>query len=211
MAYKITKIDNSFIDGIQKESMDELNTFYGIDWKDHTPKIIVVDDRETIDYLHGEKTEKWLVAWATKDKTIYILNKDSFGTESDRVYSDVEYVALVKHELSHLYFRILSKGNQKPIWLNEGLAIYTSGQLALKRKPENFNHFLDHHDNGGKTVYDESGFVVQKLVEQYGKEKILKLIANLNTIKNSEDFQILFKDTYGFELDYKNLNEFGHK
>ena len=39
------------------KSMDELNTFYEINWVHHLPKIIIVDDRKTINYLK-EKRQK---------------------------------------------------------------------------------------------------------------------------------------------------------
>lgn len=205
MIFKINPINDSFVDKIQKESMDELNTFYGIGWVHHLPNIIIVDKREDIDSLYGDKTEDWLVGWTNK-RTVYVLNKDNFGTESDRIYSDAEYIALIKHELSHIFFEILSKGNHKPIWLNEGLAIYTSGQLTFKKKPENFNHFLNHYENGGKAVYDESGFVVQLLIDRYGKEKLLQLISQLKSTKTEKEFLDLFRKIYRFTLCYENIN-----
>lgn len=205
MIYKVSIIKDDFLENIYRESLDELNAFYGIDWKHYLPRIIVVDDRKTIDFLKGEKTKSWVIGWS-ESKTIYILNKDNYEDESDHKYDHLRYSAFIKHELSHSFYNVLSKGNCKPIWLNDGVAIYTSGQNKFKKKPVKFKNFLEFHNHGGKEMYAESGFVVQLLVEKYGKQKLLKLISGLDMVKNNNDFSGFFKKIYGFDLNYENFN-----
>ena len=166
----------------------------------------MVDTREEINSLRGEKTENWIIGWS-EGQTIYVLNKDNFENESNHKYNYDEYFAFIKHELSHSFFNIISNGNQKPIWFNEGIAIYISGQNEFKKRPIVFEKFLEFYDHGGKEIYSESGFAVEFLVKKYGKEKILKLVSSLSFIKNKEDFSSCFKDIYGFELNYKNFND----
>lgn len=205
MIYKITPIKDDFLENIHKESLHNLNTFYEINWMHHLPRIIVVDDRKTMDLLKGEKTEGWLIGWSER-KAIYVLNKNSFGNESNHKYDPDEYSAFIKHELSHSFFDVLSNSHTKPVWLNEGVAIYVSGQNKFKKKPNEFKKFLEFYDNGGKDIYNEAGFFVQTLVERFGKQKLLNLIKELKNIKNKEEFERFFAKEYGFNLTYNEIN-----
>jgi len=181
-----------------------LEEFFGIKL-DVSPEIIFVKTREEIDGLKGKKTEPWVVGWADSGN-VYILDKDNFERESDHKYSEKSYNALIKHELVHLFFSKLSKNRKKPYWLNEGVAIYVSGQLEFKKMPEKFGEFLDFGENVGKGIYKESGFFIELLVNKFGKEKLLELIRRLPEINSEESFKKLFKEIYGFELSYGEVN-----
>jgi len=125
--YKIDSIDNKYYENILKESIDDLNKFYEINWQHHLPRIIVVSNRKTIDQLKNTNTESWVVGWS-EGRTVYILDKDSFEKESNHKFKPETYYTLIKHEISHSFYHILSNGQYKPAWLNEGVAIFTSGQ-----------------------------------------------------------------------------------
>jgi len=208
MIYNITQTKDDFLEKIYKESLDDLNAFYEINWTHHLPRIFVVDDRKTIDLLKGEKTEDWLIGWSEKN-TVYVLNKDNLEKESDHKYNPDEYSAFIKHELSHSFYNILSSGNAKPIWLNEGVAIYTSGQNKFKKKPTEFSKFLEFYDKGGKEIYGEAGFFIQALVEKFGKQKLFGLIKDLKSLKGKEEFEKFFAKEYGFGLNYEEINTQG--
>jgi len=205
MIFKISPIKDDFLEKIFKESMDSLNVFYEINWNHHVPKMVIVEDRKTIDLLKGESTEDWLIGWS-EGKTIYVLNKDNIEKESDHKYDLQTYSAFVKHELSHSFYNILSNGRQKPIWLNEGFAIYTSGQNRFKKNPTVFKSFLEFYEHGGKEIYVEAGFFVQGLVEKFGKRKLLDFVKSLNRLKTKEEFELSFKKEYGFDLTYDEIN-----
>ena len=209
MIYKLnlTKTKDKFIEKIFQSSMKDLNDFYGINWKINIPKIIIVKDRQTIDLMYVEKTEPWVVAWADNDsKIVYILDKNNFEQQSSHKYSDRYYASLIKHELSHLFYKIVSKNRRGPVWLSEGVAIYTSGQTKLKSRPKEFKNFLEFYDKGGSEVYAESGFAVEALVGAFGKNKLLKLIKSLPEANTEKDFNVIFRKIYGFELNYKSIN-----
>ncbi|MEK7501727.1 MAG: hypothetical protein AAB629_02265, partial [Patescibacteria group bacterium] len=206
MPLKIESFEDEFIDKICKESVVDLNKFYEINWVHHLPVPIVVKDRKSIDLLKGEKTELWVVGWAEGNK-VFILNHNSFESESDHKYSPERYYSLLKHEISHTFYRVLSDGHVKPIWLCEGVAIYTSGQNGEKRPVSHFKGFLDFYENGGKGVYDESGFAVHLLVREYGKQKLLDLIKGLKSIVSQKDFTALFVKTYGIKPIYDSFNK----
>ena len=205
MIFKIHQIEDDFVEKIYEDSMKSLNEFYEINWTHHLPTINIVDDRKTIDALKGEKTENWIVGW-TNGSQVYVLNKDNLEKESNHKYNPNEYHALIKHELSHSFYNILSGYNHFPSWLSEGVVIYTSGQNKFRNKPDKFSKFLEFYDHGRKGVYDETGFFVQILVEKFGKQKLFDLIKGLKNIKTKEEFERLFAEQYGFNLTYDEIN-----
>ncbi|MDO8569371.1 MAG: hypothetical protein Q7R89_01135 [bacterium] len=205
MIFNIHHIKDNFLENIYTDSIKDLNEFYEINWTHHLPTIIIVDDRETINLLKGSKTENWVAGW-TNGSQIYVLNKNNFEKESSHKCNPDEYSALIKHELSHCFYNILSNYHHIPIWLSEGVASYTSGQNNFKNKPKEFNKFLACYDHGGKGVYGESGFFVQILVEKFGKQKLLNLIKELKSLKSQEEFDKFFAKEYGFNLNYDEIN-----
>ncbi|MDG7002274.1 MAG: hypothetical protein JRN15_24520 [Nitrososphaerota archaeon] len=182
-----------------------MRVFYEIDWNHHLPRIAIVDDRETIDALKGERTERWVIGWS-EGRTVYLLNRDNLETESNHKYTADDYSALLKHELSHSFYKVLSQGHHKPIWLNEGIAIYVSGQNRIKKRPSAFSKFLEYYENGGDGIYSEAGFFVEGLIEKAGKQKLLRIIRSLRGIETKEEFEQLFANEYGFSLNYDEIN-----
>lgn len=206
MIYKITSIKDKFVDKIRKNSMKELNKFYGIGWTNNIPNIIVIKNRKDIDLLRNIKTERWVIAWAD-GRTVFILDRNNFEKESSHKYKVDSYSATIKHELSHCFYSILSERKHNPIWFTEGVAIYTSGQLKFKKKPTKFSNFLSFYKHGGGGVYAESGFFVELLVKKYGKKKLLNLIEESGYSRSEKDFKKIFKRKYGFDLSYKEINK----
>jgi len=206
MIYKLKQNKNSFVEEVYKKSMKELGDFYGINWIKNKPKIFLVDDRKTINSIKQEKTATWVVGWCSDFSSIYLLDKKNFNKESSHKYTKDYYRRLIKHELAHLFFSILSSRQRIPIWLNEGMSIYLSDQLKTKKRPKKFMNFLDFYIKGNVGVYEESGFVVEKLINQFGKNKILRLIKGLSNIKSKKEFNKLFKKIYNKDLNYKLLN-----
>ncbi len=213
MIFQIKQKKNKLIEEAYKKSMKELNDFYGINWIKNKPKVFIMNSRKEIDTLRGKKTEKWVVGWVDGFNALYLLDFTKIKTESShkKGYSKERYTALVKHELSHLFSNILVKNGYHPIWLWEGLALYTAGQNEfVKTKPEKFNQLLDfyeRHTKGKNTVYYESGFFVEMLADEFGETKLLKFLKSLQKIKNKKEFDSLFFKTYKFKLNYKEINE----
>ncbi|MCX6702526.1 MAG: hypothetical protein NTW60_01495 [Candidatus Wolfebacteria bacterium] len=204
MVYKIEKISRPKFDRVYKKSMRELSSFFRINWNQNPPKLILVPDRKTIDFLKGEKTEEWVIGWASKGN-VYLLDDKNFEKESNHKYSDKEYFALIKHELAHCFSSVVSNSSGKPIWLLEGISIYLSGQDKLKTRPKKLTKFIDFFDKSGKGVYLESGFAVAFLVKKYGEKKLLHLLKASKEAMSKKSFAKLFRSIYGFELSYKNF------
>jgi len=207
MIFKISKIEDSFLQGSYHQSMRELNEFYGLDWVYNCPKLVIVPDRETIDALYGRKSEDWQVGWVNKCDFAFVLNNDAMETNScHKKHSSEKYTILIKHELSHAFFQHLSKGSGGPKWFWEGVAIYTSGQTSFYKKPEKFEKFLDSTDESKPGLYQESGFAIELLVRKYGKEKLLELVGSLPKDKDYDLFAKKFKEIYSFAPTYENFN-----
>jgi len=205
MAFTIQHINDKKIEKDYEKAMSELDSFFELNWKFNKPRIFLVKDRKTINKILGKKTEDWVVGFVNKTD-VYMLDKENYEKESCHKYSDEEYSKTIKHELTHSFFQVISGFKNKPDWLWEGIAIYLSEQDKTKNKPKEFNEFLDYYEKGGPGVYKESGFVVQLLVEKFGKQKILKLIKSLKDINSKKEFEDKFNKIYGFELNYKNIN-----
>lgn len=114
---------------------------------------------------------------------------------------------LVKHELCHLIYEITSGKKTAPKWLIEGLAIVLSGQLESKKRPEKFSSFLDHYSDEGKGVYEESGLVVEMLINRFGKEKIIEMVKRMKEVNGEEEVRVVFREVYGVDLRYESLND----
>lgn len=190
-----------------EEITGELKEFFGINWVENLPKIILLDSRELIDKVRGRKTEKWEVGWS-EYRTVYLLDQDKFETESNHgKKSDEEYRALIKHELAHSFYAIKSGRNNNPRWLNEGVCIYISGQLKFKSNISTFKNFLDFYNKEGAEIYTESGWVVYLLVEKFGKDRLMQLLDEIKAKSPDEEgFKEIFSQVYGMELSYENLN-----
>ncbi|MDD2786226.1 MAG: hypothetical protein PHS79_05075 [Patescibacteria group bacterium] len=205
MLFKINGITDKKLNAVYEKSMRELDSFFDLGWEHGKPNVVIVPDRKTINALKGKATEAWVVGWGN-GKTVYILSDKNFEKESSHKYSDDKYFALLKHELAHCFSHLISKSAQKPVWLLEGIAIFLSGQLDFKTKPEQYLKFIDFYESGGAEVYSEAGFVVEFLVEKHGKEKILELLKRASESDSKDAFAHLFKSIYDFELSYNNFN-----
>ena len=66
----------------------------------------------------------------------------------------------------------------------EGLAMYLAGDIDSLTSPDNLENFLNFYnqDMSSTGVYEEAGFAVKNLIENYGKEKLLLLLKVLKEV-----------------------------
>ncbi len=207
MVFSIKSVKNKKIEQFYNNAVNELNEFYTVNWSRNNPKIFLISSREEFNNLFGKKTEDWVVGTTMgSSHNIYLLSPEVYEKESNHKYSDAEYERLLKHEMSHLYTKTFYK-NYNPVWFIEGIAIYSSGQLDLKRKVKEFKNFLDFYNKGGSGIYDESGWAVMILDKELGRKKLIQLLKDLNEIEDEEAFSNLIKNTYGIDLSYDWFNK----
>lgn len=208
MIYKIKESHDKNLIDIYTRAMADLEELYRFKWTKNRPRIILVEDRNMIDSLQGEKTENWFIGWSEGGRNIFVLDIHKMAKESSHKKSPEEYECLVKHELSHAFLRVASGfAHYIPTWFNEGIAIYFSGQNKYKKPAVKFDKFLGYYDKDGSGAYYESGFAIEALVNKFGKIKLSKLIAKLKNIKNKKDFIALFKAIYKSDPSYGYFNE----
>lgn len=209
--FNVSSRKDAFLEDSYKKAMKELDDFFRLNWTRNRPRLFIVKDRETIDKLRRAKTENWLVGWANWNKDVYLLDKADCAKESDHTYSDEGYFRLIKHELAHLFFQIVSgfksEHNIEPFWLSEGVSVYLSGQTYTKEI--RLGSFIEDYKKNSASAYREGGLAVKYLVEKHGKTKLLTLIRSLKTIHSENEFKKTFKRIYGFELNYRNFANAG--
>lgn len=203
--FKITPFENTALQKYKDKAIEELNEWFNKKWVYNTPKIFVVDDRETINMLKEHETEDWVVGWSWGGMAIYILNPDNISKESchDEKTYNIEH--LIKHELCHSFFQ-MTFGKSSFAWINEGVSVYVAGQLGKNSMPLEFNGFLDN-----KKVYQESGNAIKLIVDTYGKDKLFEFLKKQSGIEKEDELETIFKEVFGGNLDYLFFNTFKDK
>ena len=56
-------------------------------------------------------------------------------------------------------------------------------------------------------MYSESGFVVEWLINKFGKEMVIGFLKVLPNVNSKYDFKKEFEEYFGLELDYKSFKE----
>ena len=202
-------VNKSKYEKIVTDAMTEFELFFGLTLMDK-PCLIFLNSRQQFNDICGHDTLGWVTGYSLIN-VIFLLDEASYATESTRKFDQNIYDCQIKHEVCHCYYRQLA-WNKRPVWLNEGVSIFLSGQLKFHRPVEAFNNFLNFYQDeqveiSGTSVYQESGFVIEKLVNKFGREKLLSLIKSCHDTKNNDDFLKSFNQIYGFELNYESINQ----
>ena len=123
---------------------------------------------------------------ATVGNTIYL--KPIFLIEK---YSSLRNILL--HEYVHIL--INEMGEDKPLWVQEGFAVYLSGEKD-KVKPDRFK-FLPlsdfPHKGYNKNIYYNAYLKVSTLIDTYGMEKFISFLKEVDYYNEKE----LFKKVFG--------------
>ncbi|HOS88836.1 MAG TPA: basic secretory protein-like protein [bacterium] len=210
MIFKIQKFEDPILEKLYSQALEELENFFQFKWEKNTPKLIVIDDRDTINAVYGKPTENWMVAWAEDTRNIFILSRENYEKYSSHKYSEGEFYKLIKHELSHMFYKLITF-TDKPRWLNEGISTYISGQLDNTKPLQEFKVFLDYFDKTDAELYKESGYLIKLLMDKFGKDKISQFIKSLKGVKDPETTAKIFQDIFGVQLSYDVLNELLNK
>jgi hypothetical protein len=123
----------------------------------------------------------------------------------------------IPHELTHtVIFQVTANPyNGLPVWLNEGLAMYTEGSLnpqfstPLKKAVQgnsliSVRSLTDPFSAIGDQAYlayAQSYSLVDYLISQYSSAKMLDL---LNTFQKGSEYDAALRNTYGIDMDKLN-------
>lgn len=153
---------------------------------DFNKKVIidVIDDLHELEELMEMKIPTWVIG-TSFDNVILILDHDKWKKSNNEIVDN-----LILHEFVHVVLNLKSKINL-PVWLNEGLAVYFADQYhAYKNK--NFNNNIEFNfyelDYNNQNIYHISIYVLIKLIDKYGIEKIVHEALYTEDFENSEIF-----------------------
>jgi hypothetical protein len=123
------------------------------------------------------------------------------------------------HELTHLVVHqaTFSPYGQLPIWLDEGLATYNEGELDIGFRSSLEEAILEDElisvrslcspfsaeTEKARLSYAQSYSVVEYLLDNYGQERMLELLAIL---KQGNTYDEALTEVYGFDIDGLDVN-----
>jgi len=210
MPFKIKHYQDKFVDSTFNRSLRELEEFFHFKFaKGQKPALFIIDSRREINLVADERMPSWFVGWSTPGNNVYLLNRRKFSSESAHHYTADYYQSLLKHELTHTFCSALANNSANPAWFWEGIADYVSCGYLDYPTPAKFSTFLRYYDkleDAKGHVYEESGYAIKLLVDQYGKQKLIRLIKTCSDLTDRTSFAVSFKKIYHFELTYSNFN-----
>lgn len=190
---------------ILKKTNKELNEFFDMNLK--IPSVFFIQSRKQFNELWKMETEDWMVGFAD-GANIFILDPAVYTKESS--HKDINnFYKTLNHEYAHIAIRKYC-GHNRPKWLNEGLACYLAKQEKSVPPKENLLKIFDYHQKSDSEIYGIGYFWVKFLIENFGKEKILELLKNINYKTGEKNFAESFCKIYGFNYsknDFEKLIE----
>jgi len=189
-----------------QEYVDFYSTFFNITLNTK-PCLIFVNKHSQFNEILSTEAPEWQTGY-TVFNLIFLLNPEKWNTESNHKYSEEKFLATLKHEICHICYRKMTNGSY-PTWVNEGLALFLADQLRFRKEVTKFKNFLKFERQNsieGETVYEESGFAIQKLHNKFGKEKLLKLLTEIKNISKLEELPSKFENIYKMPLSYESFN-----
>lgn len=163
--------------------------------------------------LTGGHIPHWGEAVADPTKQLMIVKSPRWSRPSENLR------IIIIHELVHILVQKRAQNAAVPRWLNEGLAIYFSGetshfggkevsraQLTEQLIPlETIDHVLTFESLRAHLAYQEAYLAVVHMVEQYGESALPAL---LQALAETNDIDAAFRKTFGvsikqFELEWR--------
>jgi len=189
------------------QALIDCEKFFGIKLSQNLC-LIYLNSRQQFDDVLGRKTLPFETG-SSISNLIFMMAEEVFEQESNKKFSQESTVLTLRHEVCHKFFQRLAWTSQ-PTWLNEGTAIYLSGQLKKRNKIDKFSNFLLFESTNfidGQNVYKESGFFVEKIIDLFGKEKFIEFLKSIRKNSGNQDVLKTFNQIYGLELNYDNINK----
>ncbi|MBW6442329.1 hypothetical protein K0A97_00915 [Patescibacteria group bacterium] len=185
-----------------KEAISKIEKFFNkkIDFK-----IIFLKSRDEINKTYSNffgkdyQTENWVVGGFFGKDTVYILNEDSFDSES--CHPKKEFFPTLVHEITHIFIKKIF-GFQYPFWLNEGIASVVADQDNINLdKKDNLQNAYTQEDWIKKNPYLTAGKFTRFLINEYSKEKVFELMKKLDIQEKKDSFKEKFKKIFENDFD----------
>jgi len=170
-------------------------------------KIRLIYSRKEFDKFFGRKSKSFITGF-TKGKEIFIFAYSIFDKET--IWKKKAFYESLLHEINHLFYDHLSGCCYSHIWLSEGLAtlIQNHGKKFKYKKGLKITKTIlkQGYNKITPETYQIYILFVEYLINEFGKNKIIKLIKGL---KSGDKLNDLFQRIYKKSFD--NLIEDGNK
>ena len=173
-------IENS--DKIRRDIMKDL----GVDFMEKTKVYLAPSFRQYQELQPGGEVPSWSAAVAYPDLNLIIM-------QSPRAIkgNDIDLSKIFKHEFTHIALgKAFRQGEQIPLWLNEGLAMYESREWDFNRVStitravltgsliplSEITHLFPLEANKAELAYSESFYLISFLINQYGRKSFHRFL-----------------------------------
>lgn len=174
--------------------------------------VFVTPSQKVYEQLAGKQIPRWSDGLASPGRNAIILKSPRW------MPPETDHAAIAVHELTHLLLDRATNGQPLPRWLNEGLAIYYSGEkeftattLVSKALATNsmipldeIDKVLAFHRSKAQLAYQESHLAVEYLIRNYGHDAIKNILYNISIGLDADQafLQALQVDTWDFEDEW---------
>ncbi len=187
------------------ESWDEIARAVGVDFELPPVRVIIPGSLEEFRSVAGGYDRRWVIGIAVHPDSLIVVKPPRLLTPSLTSLRQT-----VRHELAHVMLSRVSNVDNMPRWLNEGIAMRVSGEMALSAEwviagavmrgaliplDELDEHFTDSHERAN-LAYAESLSVVNYIAETYGEAALLDIIRSLR----DHSFDEALAASFGLDL-----------
>lgn len=195
-----------------QNTLKEYNQFFDLSLTEKDFSITFLKKREEMDIIVWRQTRNWVRANTSSNNEILIFDIEYLeeATQGNHKKDEDEYLKCIRHELSHVFYNYFLKDaplRSHLLWFNEWLAVYLSWQIQKRKKPDKFVNVLSCRSGMNSWLYAESWFILQYVVETFGRDVFIQFLTEIKKIQNHAEFLEVFEKTYLFPLTYEEINK----
>ena len=195
------KLVGGFIDGC----WNEVARSVGADAESPPVRVIMPGSLDEFRKFAGGHDARWVVGLAGRTGSLIVVKPPRLVSSP---FNSLRQT--VRHELTHIMLSRVSSVQNLPRWLNEGIALRVSGEMARKSEwiisgailrgaliplDELDERFPAAHERAS-LAYAESLKAVNYIADTYGEEALLRLIRSLR----DQDFDTALAASVGLDL-----------
>lgn len=157
--------------------------------------IYLAPSQQIFDVLVGRHAPNWSDAIAVPDKNVIVLKSPTWSAPSQELSS------IATHELVHMLLHQTLKGQAVPRWLDEGLAVYYSGEKQYASSSlvsralltgsllslDEIDQVLEFRADVAQLAYQQSYLAVVFLMKNYGPAAVRQIVNHLAMGESFDD------------------------
>ncbi|MFZ5515786.1 MAG: peptidase MA family metallohydrolase [Candidatus Zhuqueibacterota bacterium] len=179
---------------------------------DDSITIFLSPSQQIFQQMVGQHIPKWSNGLAAPFFNVIVLKSPSWLSPENDIR------AIIVHELTHLFVNKAAGSQPVPRWLNEGLAIYYSGEKAYASGSQvskalltgslvelsDIDDVLEFHQEKAQLAYQQSYLAVVYLIGQYQLPAVMRILSEISSGKTGNDafLTAIGIDLWDFEDDW---------